>query len=133
MGSYYLPIDAYGLSLAVLRYLVGFKSVSVRKYARRSDPDTVTINAPEAIASSSGKQQSHFGSARSRHATDTDQAYTDRKDRTYVTFHPSPNCFAPSLTLFRDIPSNSSFSQNMKTDRGAAVSLRLSNLHNNRK
>ena len=30
MGSYKLPVDTYGLSLAVLSYLAGPKSVSVR-------------------------------------------------------------------------------------------------------
>ena len=41
MGSYWLPIDTYGLSLTVS--------------ACSSDPDTMTNTALEAIASSSGK------------------------------------------------------------------------------
>ena len=51
MGSYWLPIDTYGLSLTVLSYVAGSKSVSVRP----SDPDTMTNTALKAIDSSSGK------------------------------------------------------------------------------
>ena len=53
----WVPISSsltHGLSFAVLNYLAGSKSVS----ARPPDPDTMTNAALEAIASSSGKNDS---------------------------------------------------------------------------
>ena len=54
--SYSLPIHTYGLSLTVLSYLAGSKSVSAGPLSARMRPtDTMTNSALEAIASSSGK------------------------------------------------------------------------------
>ena len=51
IGSYSLPIDTSGLSCTIfLRYLAGFKSVSINP----SNPYTMTVTALEDMASSSG-------------------------------------------------------------------------------
>ena len=54
MGSYWLPIDTYGLSLTVLE-LYSWLQMRFRPPARPPDPDTMTSTTLEAAASSGGK------------------------------------------------------------------------------